>query len=268
MGGLFAVASQDDCVHDLFYGTDYHSHLGTKRGGLAVAGETGYTRYIHDITSAQFRSKFADDVRRMKGRHGIGVISDYEDQPLIIGSHLGVYAIVTVGLVRNADELARRAFGKRNIHFSEMGGGEINPTELVATLINQESSFVEGIANVQECVDGSCSLLLLTEEGIYAARDRYGRTPLVVGRKQRAYAVTLETCALPNLATRWIATSVPGRLCWYLKTASSRRSRRVARCRFARSCGCTTDTRRRVTKGSTSRPSATVAARRWPATTM
>ena len=199
MGGLFAAASQEDCVHDLFYGTDYHSHLGTKRGGMAVVNGTGYARYIHDITNAQFRSKFEDDVRRMKGRRGIGVISDYEDQPLIIGSHLGAYAIVTVGLVRNAEELAQRAFSKRRIHFSEMGGGGINPTELVATLINQEASFVEGIQNVQDCVDGSCSLLLLTEEGIYAARDRYGRTPLVIGRKDGAYAVTLETCALPNL---------------------------------------------------------------------
>ena len=199
MGGLFAVASHEDCVRDLFYGTDYHSHLGTKRGGLAVAHGTGYTRYIHDITTAQFRSKFGDDVRRLKGRRGIGVISDYEDQPLIICSHLGTYAIITVGRGLNIDELARKAFSRQHVHFSEMGGGGINPTELVAMLINQESSFVAGIQNVQECVDGSCSLLLLTQEGIYAARDRYGRTPLVIGRKPEGYAVTLESCALPNL---------------------------------------------------------------------
>ncbi len=199
MGGLFAVASQEDCVQDLFYGTDYHSHLGTKRGGMAVENKVGYTRYIHDISNAQFRSKFEDDVPRMHGRRGIGVISDYEDQPLIIGSHLGAYAIVTVGVVRNAQELAARAFGQRRIHFSEMSGNEINPTELIATLIDQESSFVDGIRNVQESVDGSCSLLLLTHEGIYAARDKYGRTPLVVGRKPGSHAVTLETCALPNL---------------------------------------------------------------------
>jgi amidophosphoribosyltransferase len=199
MGGLFAAASRDDCVQDLFYGTDYHSHLGTKRGGLAVANGNGYTRFIHDITNSQFRSKFEDDIGRMHGQRGIGVISDYEDQPLIIGSHLGAYAIVTVGVVRNVQELAQQAFDKRRLHFSEMSGGEINPTELVATLINEEASFVDGIRNVQESVDGSCSLLLLTEEGIYAARDKYGRTPLVVGHKDGTWAVTLETCALPNL---------------------------------------------------------------------
>ncbi len=199
MGGLFAAACEGDCAQDLFYGTDYHSHLGTKRGGLAVANGRGYTRFIHDITNAQFRSKFEQDVRQLSGRWGIGVISDYEDQPLIIGSHLGVYAIVTVGLVHNAQELAAKAFDRRRTHFSEMSGNEINPTELVATLINQESSFVDGIRHVQEAVQGSCSLLLLTNEGIYVARDRYGRTPLVVGRKAGGYAVTLETCALPNL---------------------------------------------------------------------
>jgi amidophosphoribosyltransferase len=199
MGGLFAAASREDCTHDLFYGTDYHSHLGTKRGGLAMANGSGYTRFIHDITNAQFRSKFEDDIGRMHGHRGIGVISDYEDQPLIIGSHLGAYAIVTVGAVQNVNALAQKAFGERRIHFSEMSGGEINPTELVATLINQESSFVDGIRNVQESVDGSCSLLLLTKEGIYAARDKYGRTPLVIGRKAGAWAVTIETTALPNL---------------------------------------------------------------------
>ncbi len=199
MGGLFAVASREDCVRDLFYGTDYHSHLGTKRGGLAVANGNGYTRFIHDITNAQFRSKFEDDIGRMQGHRGIGVISDYEDQPLIIGSHLGAYAIVTVGVVQNADALAQKAFGERRIHFSEMSGGEINPTELIATLINQEASFVDGIRNVQESVDGSCSLVLLTPDGIYAARDKYGRTPVVIGRKAGAWAVTMETTALPNL---------------------------------------------------------------------
>ena len=198
MGGLFAVTAEDDCVDDLFYGTDYHSHLGTKRGGLAVANEAGYTRFIHDITNSQFRSKFEDDVTKMHGHWGIGVISDYEDQPLIIGSHLGVYSIATVGVVQNAAELARAAFGKRT-HFSEMSGGEINPTELVATLINQGATFEEGIHNVQESIDGSCSLVLLTDKGVYAARDKYGRTPLIVGRKQGAHCVTLETCALPNL---------------------------------------------------------------------
>ena len=199
MGGLFGVASKTDCVADLFYGTDYHSHLGTRRGGLAVRNRDGLTRFIHDISNAQFRSKFEDDLPKLSGRRGIGVISDYEDQPLIIGSHLGVYAIVTVGVVRNAEALALKAFQKRPTHFSEMSGNEINPTELVATLINEQGSFVEGIRHAQESIEGSCSVLLLTEEGIYAARDRLGRTPVAIGEKDGACAAALETCAFPNL---------------------------------------------------------------------
>jgi len=199
MGGVFGVASKDDCVTDLFYGTDYHSHLGTKRGGLAVLEAKGFTRFIHNIENAQFRSKFEDDIPKLAGRMGVGVISDYEDQPLIIGSHLGVYAIVTVGAVKNVDALARKAFSKRATHFSEMSGDEVNPTELVATLINQEASFVEGIRAAQDAIEGSCSMLLLTGEGIYAARDKLGRTPIIVGKKDGARVATLETCALPNL---------------------------------------------------------------------
>ncbi len=199
MGGLFGVVSKEDCVSDLFYGTDYHSHLGTQRGGLVVKGADGFSRFIHDITNAQFRSKFEDDIVRMQGNSGIGVISDYEDQPLIVGSHLGVYAIVTVGVVKNAEALAKKAFEKKATHFSEMSGGEINPTELVATLINQEATFEDGIQHAQEAIEGSCSLLLLTEKGVYAARDKLGRTPVVIGEKEGAYAATLETCAFPNL---------------------------------------------------------------------
>jgi amidophosphoribosyltransferase len=200
MGGFFGVASTEDCVEDLFYGTDYHSHLGTMRGGLAVRSDEGFARFIHDITSAQFRSKFEDDLGRLRGRCGIGVISDYEDQPLIIGSHLGVYAIVTVGIVRNLQALAEEAFRKgAGTHFSEMSGAGVNPTELVATLINQEATFEDGIAAAQEAIEGSCSILLLTDRGIYAARDRYGRTPVILGVKAGAVAATLETCALPNL---------------------------------------------------------------------
>jgi len=199
MGGVFAVASDKDCVDDLFYGTDYHSHLGTRRGGMAVRNGDGFTRFIHNIENAQFRSKFEQDVARMSGNMGIGVISDYEDQPLIIGSHLGVYAIVTVGLVSNLEQLAKDVFGRRAAHFSEMSGGQINPTELVATLVNQGGSFEEGIQIAQEAVQGSCTMLLLTEHGVYAARDRLGRTPLAVARKDGARAASLETCALPNL---------------------------------------------------------------------
>ncbi len=199
MGGFFGVVSKEDAIRDLFFGTDYHSHLGTRRGGIAVRNADEFLRYIHDITTSQFRSKFENDIVRMEGHKGIGVISDYEDQPLIVGSHLGVYAIVTVGVVKNIDQLMKQAFNKRGIHFSEMSGGEVNPTEVVATLINQERTYEEGIQNAQEKIEGSCSLLLLTDKGIYAARDRLGRTPVVIGEKAGAYAVTMETSAFPNL---------------------------------------------------------------------
>jgi amidophosphoribosyltransferase len=212
MGGFFGVVSKADCVEDLFYGTDYHSHLGTKRGGMAVRHENGYTRFIHDISNAQFRSKFEDNIGKMKGRMGIGVISDHEDQPLIIGSHFGVYAIVTVGNVSNASQLAREAFAKRTTHFSEMGGNEINPTELVATFINQGGSFEEGLRIAQRAVQGSCSILLLTERGIYASRDRLGRTPVIIGRREGAWAATLETCAFPNLGYEPVRYLGPGEI--------------------------------------------------------
>jgi amidophosphoribosyltransferase len=200
MGGFFGVVSTTDCVTDLFYGTDYHSHLGTRRGGLAVKTQDGsFTRYIHDITNAQFRSKFETDINRMRGNKGIGVISDHDDQPLIIASHLGVYGIVTVGNIRNIQQLATLAYSKRSTHFSEMGGNEINPTELVATLINQATSFEEGIHEAHEAIEGSCSMLLLTDKGIYVARDKFGRTPITIGSKKGAICASMETCAFPNL---------------------------------------------------------------------
>ncbi len=199
MSGVFGVVSQNDCVADLFYGTDYHSHLGTMRGGLAVKNGFGFTRFIHDITNTQFRSKFEDDIPRLNGDMGIGVISDYEDQPLLINSHHGPYAIVSVGKLDNQDELVREALAKNGVHFSEMTGSEVNPTEVVAHLIDQGSTFEEGIRHAQARIEGSCSVLILTERGIYAARDRRGRTPLVLGEKEGARAVTFETCALPNL---------------------------------------------------------------------
>ncbi|KPJ71838.1 MAG: amidophosphoribosyltransferase [Planctomycetes bacterium DG_20] len=214
MGGFFGVASKDDCVRDLFFGTDYHSHLGTKRGGLTTHDGDDFVRFIHNIENTQFRSKFEDDVPKMRGRLGIGVISDFEDQPLIIGSHLGVYAIVTVGVVKNLGELARNAFGKRTTHFSEMSGGEVNPTELVATLINQEATFEDGIRRAQETIEGSCSILLLTARGIYAARDRLGRTPVVTATRDGACAVTLETCALPNIDYETRRYLGPGEIVW------------------------------------------------------
>jgi amidophosphoribosyltransferase len=199
MGGFFGVAANDDCIADLFYGTDYHSHLGTRRGGLVVRNAHGFKRNIHDITNAPFRTKFEDDLPKHRGNLGLGIISDYEDQPLLIAAHHAQYAIVTVGRINNLDELAAEALKRPNTHFSEMKGNEVNPTELVATLINQEANLLDGIRRVQQTVQGSCSMLLLTEGGIYAARDRLGRTPVSLGKKDGAWAVTLETCALPNL---------------------------------------------------------------------
>jgi len=199
VSGVFGVASREDCVPDLFYGTDYHSHLGTLRGGLAVKNGEGFTRFIHDISNTQFRSKFEDDLPRMSGPLGIGVISDYEDQPLLINSHHGAYAIVTVGIVNNLDALVGTALAKKGVHFSEMTGSEVNPTQLVAHLIDQGRTFEEGIEHAQEKIEGSCSILILTDREIYAARDRLGRTPLILGEKDGARAVTFESCALPNL---------------------------------------------------------------------
>jgi amidophosphoribosyltransferase len=209
MGGLFGVFSDSDCLEDLFYGTDYHSHLGTSRGGLAVKNSRGYQRFIKDITTAQFRSKFEKDIKKMHGNKGIGVISDYDDQPLIINSHLGVFAIVTVGKINNLEDLAQEAL-KNGAHFSEMHGGEINPTEMVATIISQGATFDDGIKKVQDMVDGSCTMLILTNEGIYAVRDKIGRTPLIIGEKTGAYAITMETCAFPNLGYKSIKFLGPG----------------------------------------------------------
>ena len=198
MGGMFGVVSNRDCVEDLFYGTDYHSHLGTIRGGLAVKNSVGIQRFIKDITTSQFRSKFEKDIKKMHGNKGIGVISDTDDQPLIINSHLGVFAICTVGKINNLENLASEAL-KNGLHFSEMQGEEFSPTEMVATIISQCPTFEDGIKNVQEKIDGSCTILILTDDGIYAARDKLGRTSLIIGEKLGSYAVAMETCAFPNL---------------------------------------------------------------------
>ena len=199
MGGIFGVTSKEDCVLDLFFGTDYHSHLGTRRGGLAVLGKNGFTRAIHNIENSPFRIKFGRDLEEMEGNYGIGCISDTEPQPLIVRSHLGNYAVTTVGRINNADELVKLAFDKGNPHFLEMSGGQINPTELVASLINQCDSIPEGIRYAQEKIDGSMSMLVLTARGIYAARARVGRTPLIIGKKDNARCVTFESFAYFNL---------------------------------------------------------------------
>jgi amidophosphoribosyltransferase len=185
-------------LNDLFFGTDYHSHLGTKRGGLAVKNSKDFSRSIHNIQNDYFRSKFESDLPKLHGNKGIGIISDHDSQPLIIGSHLGTFAIATVCKINNMDELTARAY-RNKMHFSEISGGETSPTELVGMLICEKGSFEEGIRNAQQAIKGSCSMLLLTEEGIYAARDRLGRTPIVLGKKDGAYAAASESCSFPNL---------------------------------------------------------------------
>jgi amidophosphoribosyltransferase len=186
-------------VADMFYGTDYHSHLGTSRGGMVVRTENGFKRNIHDISNTPFRTKFEEDLPKYRGRMGLGVISDYEDQPLLVGSRHGRYAIATVGRVDNLNALAEICLARTSIHFSELKGNEFNQTEVVASLINQQETLLDGLRYVHEKVRGSCSVLLVNDDGVYASRDRLGRTPMVLGRKDGAYAVTLETSALPNL---------------------------------------------------------------------
>lgn len=199
MGGFFGVASENDCVFDLFFGVDYHSHLGTKKGGMAVYGESGFERSIHDISNSPFRTKFEKDILEMKGNLGIGCISDNEPQPLIVRSHLGNYSITTVGRINNTDELVEQLFKDGTPHFLEMSGGEINATELVASLINMKDSLVEGIRYAQEKIDGSMSILIMTPDAIYAARDYYGRTPIAVGRKKDSFCVAFESSSYLNL---------------------------------------------------------------------
>ena len=199
MGGFFGVASKQDCVFDLFFGIDYHSHLGTRRGGMAVYGEDGYNRAIHNIENSPFRTKFDKDFHDMKGYYGIGCISDYDPQPLLIRSHHGTYALTTVGRVNNAKELIDELVKTGHAHFQEMTTGEVNATELIAALINQKPNLIEGIQYVQEVVDGSMSLLLMNHAGIYAARDKKGRTPVVVGKKEDGFCVSFENFAFQNL---------------------------------------------------------------------
>ena len=199
MGGFFGVASKQDCVFDLFFGIDYHSHLGTRRGGMAVYGENGINRAIHNIENAPFRTKFDKDVNEMKGWYGIGCISDYEPQPLMIRSHHGTYAITTVGKINNSERLIQQLFDGGHSHFMEQSGGEINATELVAALINQKENLIEGIRYAQEAVEGSLSLILMNQAGLYAARDKYGRTPVVIGKKEGAFCISFENFAYHNL---------------------------------------------------------------------
>ena len=199
MGGFFGTVSVKDCVTDLFYGTDYNSHLGTKRGGMATYdSKKGFIRSIHSLESAYFRSKFEDELSKFSGNAGIGIISDTDSQPLVINSHLGKFAIVTVAKVNNIEELEKELLS-HNMHFAELSSGKTNPTELISLLIIQGKDFVDGIENVYHSIKGSCSMLLLTEDGIIVARDQWGRTPIIIGKKEGAYAMTSESSSLPNL---------------------------------------------------------------------
>ena len=213
MGGFFGVVSKKDCVFDLFFGIDYHSHLGTRRGGMVVYGEDGFNRSSHNIENAPFRTKFENDVLKMKGNIGIGCISDFEPQPLIVKSHHGTYAITTVSKINNSQELQKMLFENGCSHFLEMSGGDINPTELVASLINKKENLVDGIQYALDSIDGSLTLLLMNEKGIYAARDKYGRTPAVIGHKQDSYAVSFESFAYLNLGYNDYKELGPGEIC-------------------------------------------------------
>ncbi len=199
MGGFFGVASKNDCVVDLFYGVDYHSHLGTRRGGMATYGTEGFNRAIHNIENSPFRTKFERDVTEMKGNLGIGCISDFEPQPLLIYSKLGKFAISTLGKVNNYEALRDKLYENSHSHFNGMTNGEINVTELIAAMICEKETILAGIQYVQELVEGSMTVLVMTEEGIYAARDRYGRMPLVLGCREDGYCLSFESHAYINL---------------------------------------------------------------------
>ena len=212
MGGFFGVVSKEDCVFELFYGTDYHSHLGTRRAGMATYGvETGFDRSIHNIENSPFRTKFSSEATEMKGTMGIGCISDYEPQPVLMRSHHGTFAITTVGRINNANEIVDEIV-KDKTHFFEMRNGEINPTELVASIINQKENFVDGIRYAQEIIDGSVSMLILTPRGVYIARDKLGRTPISVGVREDGYCASFESFAYLNLGYKPYKELGPGEI--------------------------------------------------------
>ena len=212
MSGFFGVASKNDCVLHLFFGVDYHSHLGTKRGGLVVYGENGFQRSIHNIENSPFRTKFEHDVEEFKGNFGIGCISDNEPQPLLVNSRLGSFAIATVGRINNVEELKNECFKNGSVQFLEMSKGVTNATELVAALINQKDNVVDGITYAQDVINGSMSILLLFPDKIIAARDKYGRTPVVIGKQKSGHCVTFESSAYLNLGYKHVCDLGPGEI--------------------------------------------------------
>ena len=213
MGGFFATALKSDSVFDLFYGTDYHSHLGTRRAGLVVHGRNGFNRAIHNIENAPFRSKFGKDVHEMEGNLGIGCISDYDPQPLLVRSHHGTYAITCVGKINNSDELIAEVFKTGGFHFQMMSSGEVNKTELTAALINQKDNLIEGIKYAQDSIDGSMTILLLTQDAVYLARDKYGRTPVTIGYKEgEGFCAAFESFSYLNLGYKDFKEMGPGEI--------------------------------------------------------
>ena len=239
MGGFFGVVSKGDCVFDLFFGVDYHSHLGTRRGGMAVLGENGFNRAIHNIENSPFRTKFERDVLEMKGSFGIGCISDYEPQPLIVKSHHGTYAITTVGRINNIDKIEEMLFSSGTSHFLEMSGGEVNPTEVVASIINQKDNLIDGLKYALELVEGSITILLMNKMGLYVARDKFGRTPAVIGKKDEdsSYCVSFESCAYLNLGYHDYKALGPGEICVInpddgVKTLAAPNNRNLKICTF------------------------------------
>ncbi|MDD3359796.1 MAG: amidophosphoribosyltransferase [Parabacteroides sp.] len=198
MGGFFGTISKSACATDLFYGTDYNSHLGTRRGGMVTNNNGVFIRSIHNLENSYFRTRFESELSKFEGNSGIGVISDTDPQPIFVNSHLGKYALVTVAKVNNMKELEVELLSK-GCHFSELSSGLTNQTELISLLISQGKTFVEGIEKVYDSIKGSCNMLLLTEDGLIAARDKWGRTPLLIGKKDGAYAATSEPCSFPNL---------------------------------------------------------------------
>ena len=211
MGGFFGTISKSNCVTDLFYGTDYNSHLGTRRGGMATLHKGVFKRSIHNLENSYFRTRFESELNKFEGNSGIGVISDTDPQPIFMSTHLGKFAIVTVAKVNNLAELEKDLLS-RGRHFSELSSGDINQTELIALLIAEGKNFVEGIENVYNNIKGSCTMLLLTEEGLIAARDKYGRTPLLIGKKEGAWAASSEPCSFPNLGYEIAYNVGPGEI--------------------------------------------------------
>ncbi|MDL2223626.1 amidophosphoribosyltransferase [Bacteroidales bacterium OttesenSCG-928-M11] len=211
MGGFFGTISKEECINDLFYGTDYNSHMGTKRGGLATWTGTNLQRSIHNLENAYFRNKFEGELGKFAGKSGIGIISDTDPQPIVMNSHLGKFAVVTVAKIVNMVELEKKLIDEGN-HFSELSSGQTNPTELVALLINQGNTFAEGIENVFNSIKGSCTLLILTADKIITARDKLGRIPVIIGKKDNAYCVSNEPCGYPNLGYEIIYNLGPGEI--------------------------------------------------------